>query len=94
MKDQNIKKLCRVVVVFSIIVACISLYIMVNKIGQVDGVLCGPGQYYYTDIPNWRDYFLRDYYYSSTPMWVLIVLFFGWGILMFKFWSWLDRKIK
>lgn len=94
MKDKHIKILGKIIIVFSIVVACISLYIMVNKLGQVDGVICGPGQYYYTDIPNWRDYFLKDYYHSSTPMWFLIVLFFIWGVIMFKFWTWLDRKIK
>lgn len=94
MKEEHIKLLGKIIVIFSIIVAFISLYIMINKIGQVEGVLCGPGQYYYTDIPNWRDYFLRDYYNSPTPMWVLIALFFIWGVLMFKLWTWLDKKIK
>lgn len=94
MKENQLKWLGRIVIVFSIIVACISLYIMVNQIGQVEGVLCGPGQYFYTDIPNWRDYFLRDYYHSSTPMIVLIAIFFIWGWIMFKLWGWLDKNIK
>ena len=63
MKEKYINRLNKVIAVFSIAAACISVYIMVNQIGQVEGVLCGPGQYFYTDIPNWRDYFLRDYYY-------------------------------
>lgn len=94
MKEKYINRLNKVIAAFSIVVACISVYIMVNQIGQVEGVLCGPGQYFYTDIPNWRDYFLRDYYYSPTPTIVLIAIFFAWGILMFKLWAWLDKKIK
>ncbi len=79
-----------VILFLAAIVACV--YIMVNKVGQVEGVECGPGQYYYTDIPNWRDYFLRDYYQSPVPTAVLIVLFFAWGFLMYKLWTWLDKK--
>lgn len=94
MKEKYINRLNKVIAAFSIVVACISVYIMVNQIGQVEGVLCGPGQYFYTDIPNWRGYFLRDYYYSPTPTIVLIAIFFAWGILMFKLWAWLDKKIK
>ncbi|MGN1182838.1 MAG: hypothetical protein ACI4SR_07535 [Faecalibacillus sp.] len=81
------------IVVFLIISVC-TIYIIINHIGQVEGVLCGPGQYYYTDIPNWKDYFLKNYYTSKTPTYILIILFFVWGFIMYKVWCWLDKKIK
>ena len=90
MKKKKINWVSVLTIIFTVIVFSISIYIMVNRIGQVEGVQCGPGQYYYTDIPNWRQYFLKDYYNSPTPMYVLIFLFFAWGILMYKLWCWLD----
>lgn len=81
-------------IVIFIIIGCISLYCMINHCGQVEGINFGPGQYYYTDIPNWRDYFLKDYYNNTTPMAVLIGLFFAWGLVMYKVWVWVDEKIK
>ena len=72
----------------------ISCYMMVNHMGQVPGFDFGPGQYYYTDIPNWQKYFVPDYYDNNVPMWVLIVLFFVWGAIMYRFWTFLESKWK
>lgn len=92
--NKWVKPLCIAAIVIFTITAIWAIYIMKNNIGSVDGVDFGPGQYYYTDIPNWKDYFLVDRYHSKTPMSVLIALFFIWGILMYKAWVWLDKHIK
>ena len=81
-------------VVIFVIAIVVAFYMMVNHMGQVPGLDFGPGQYYYTDIPNWQKYFLPDYYKNTTPMWVLIALFFIWGFLMYRLWGFLDKKLK
>lgn len=92
MKGRKIKWQTIVLISIFLVVCCISTYIMLNGIGMIEGVQCGPGQYYYTDIPNWRDYFLREYYVSPVPTSVLIILFFAWGFFMYKVWAWVDKK--
>ncbi len=69
-----------------------ALYIMGNNMGLIDSLDFGAGAYYYADIPEFKKYVNGDAYTSETPMWVLMVLFFLWGGLMYKFWSWLERK--
>ncbi len=61
--------------------------------GCIDGYNFGCGQYYYTDIPNWQDYFVRLHYYAAHSLWLYIALFFVWGLLMMKLWQWLDKKL-
>lgn len=90
---RAIKIACTIAIVIFLLSVAAAIYIMVHHIGTVEGVLCGPGQYYYTDIPNWKEYFLKDYYQNHIPMGVLIGLFFVWGFLMYKLWGWLDRKL-
>lgn len=65
---------------------------MVNGLGLVDSLDFGAGAYYYADIPGFEKYVNGDAYSSSTPMWVLIVLFLIWGAIMYKAWVWLDKK--
>ena len=91
---RAMKVVCGAAIVIFLAAVAALVYIMVHHLGQVDGVLCGPGQYYYTDIPNWKEYFLKDYYDNKVPIGVLIAIFFAWALLMFKLWGWLDRKLK
>jgi hypothetical protein len=93
-RDKVVKVLTAFSVVCFVLAACCLVYAMYTGAGQIEGLNFGPGQYFYTDIPNWQEYFLVDYYDCKTPMWVLIALFFAWGFLMFKVWGWLDSKVK
>ena len=77
-----------------VIAACVAFYMMVNHMGQVPGLDFGPGQYYYTDIPGWQKYFVPDYYDNHVPMWVLMALFFIGGFLMYRLWTFLEKKWK
>lgn len=71
-----------------------SVYMMAHNMGQVPGIDFGPGQYYYTDIPGWQKYFVPNYYENHVPMWVLIALFFAWGFLMYRLWTFIEKKWK
>lgn len=53
----------------------------------------GSGQYYYTDIPKWQEYFMINHYSDTVSLVILIFLFFLWGFLMYKLWIWVDKKI-
>ncbi|MBQ7429313.1 MAG: hypothetical protein IJV29_07440 [Butyrivibrio sp.] len=80
--------------IISVITVLSAIYIMVNGLGLVDSLDFGAGAYYYADIPGFEKYVNGDAYSSSTPMWVLIVLFLIWGAIMYKAWVWLDKKHK
>ena len=69
------------------------IYIMKNRIGLIDGLNVGSGQYYFTDIPNRKEYFLNDAYKSPVGIPFLTFLFIVWGVLMYKLWTWLDKKL-
>lgn len=69
------------------------LYIMCNHLGLVDSLDFGAGAYYYADIPNFAKLVDGSHYTSETPMSVLIILFLIWGGLMYKLWTFLEKKL-
>lgn len=85
---------CATGILIFVAAVVIAVYMMANNMGQAPGIDFGPGQYYYTDIPGWQKYFLPDHYDNPVPLSVLIVLFFAWGFLMYRLWTYLDRKLK
>lgn len=70
------------------------IYIMVHHLGLVDSLDFGAGAYYYADIPGFKELINNSHYTSETPMWALILLFLAWGALMYRVWTWLERKIS
>ena len=88
--SKKFKILSGVILIASIALAA---YIMINGLGLVDSLDFGAGAYYYADIPGFEKYVNGDAYASSTPMWVLIVLFLIWGAIMYRLWVWLDKKL-
>jgi len=68
-------------------------YIMINHLGLIDSLDFGAGAYYYADIPGFASLVNGEHYTSPVPMWVLIVLFLIWGAIMYKLWTWLDKKL-
>ncbi|MDE3275024.1 MAG: hypothetical protein PUJ80_03255, partial [Verrucomicrobiota bacterium] len=60
--------------------------------GLLPGLDFGPGQYYYTDIPNWERYFSVDGIAADCPAWVYYLVFAIWGWLMYCLWRWIDRR--
>ena len=51
------------------------------------------GAYYYADIPQFAKYVNGEHFKSAFPMWIHIVLFLIWGVLMYRLWIWLDKKL-
>lgn len=86
-------KLTRVLKYVSyLIILLIAGYIMVNHLGLIDSLDFGAGAYFYADIPEFAKYVNAQHYHSSTPMWALIILFLIWGAIMYRLWSWLEKK--
>ena len=96
MKKRSIGKILWTAFISLVSVATIvtTVYIMINGLGLVDSLDFGAGAYYYADIPEFQKYVDAEYYHTSIPMIVYILLFLGWGAIIFKLWGWLEKKIK
>lgn len=91
--DRNILyKAVTIIMVVTVLV--LSVYIMVNKLGLVEGYDFGGGAYYYVDIPEFEKIVNQDGYSAKTPLWVHVALFLSWGWLMWRLWLWIDKKTK
>ena len=91
--DRNILyKAVTIIMVVTVLI--LSVYIMVNKLGLVEGYDFGGGAYYYVDIPEFEKIVNQDGYSAKTPLWVHVALFLSWGWLMWRLWLWIDKKTK
>ena len=91
--DRNILyKAVTIIMVVTVLV--LSVYIMVNRLGLVEGYDFGGGAYYYVDIPEFEKIVNQDGYSAKTPLWVHVALFLSWGWLMWRLWLWIDKKTK
>jgi len=72
----------------------LSVYIVVNNIGLIDSLDFGAGAYYYADIPDFERFVNSNAYESPVSFLLIITLFLAWGFSMYKFWVYLERKIK
>ncbi len=87
------KKIFRIVtVIMAVTVIVMAAYIMINRLGLVEGYDFGGGAYYYVDIPEFEKIVDQDAFLAKTPVWVHVVLFIAWGWLMWRLWLWIDRK--
>ena len=95
-KTKKTKKTRTMLDRVSLIVLALSLaaavYIMANGLGLIDTLDFGAGAYYYADIPEFARFTDGAWYTSPTPMWVLLILFFAWGALMYRLWCRIERK--
>lgn len=69
-----------------------SVYVMVRHLGLIEGLDFGPGQYYYTDIPDWPRYFSSAGVADAPPAWVCYALFAAWGLLAYWLWRAVERR--
>lgn len=90
--DRRKKMMTAVTVAVFVAVVICAVYIAVNRLGVVEGYDFGAGAYYYADIPGYETLINEEVYKASVPVWVHIVLFLAWGWLMYRLWSWIDRK--
>ena len=81
-----------VTVIMAVTVIVMAAYIMINRLGLVEGYDFGGGAYYYVDIPEFEKIVDQDAFKAKTPVWVHVVLFLAWGWLMWRLWLWIDRK--
>ena len=87
------KKIFRIVtVIMAVTVIVMAAYIMINRLGLVEGYDFGGGAYYYVDIPEFEKIVDQDAFKAKTPVWMHVVLFLAWGWLMWRLWLWIDRK--
>ena len=87
---KKIYKVATILVVAATLV--LSVYIMAHKLGLSDSLDFGAGAYYYADIPNFEEIIPDTPVRTGPPLWVYIVLFLGWGYLMYRLWVWIDKK--
>lgn len=78
--------------VLAVAVLLLALWVMVHGMGLVEGLDFGAGAYYYADIPDFDKIVRSDVYDSHLPLWLAILLFLGWGAVMYLLWIWIDRK--
>ena len=88
-KDKIIRTVTAVVAVAVLI--C-SIVIVTLRLGLVEGYDFGAGAYYYADIPGFEKIMNDEAYRTSVPVWVHILLFLGWGWLMYRLWIWIDSR--
>lgn len=69
-----------------------SIVIVTLRLGLVEGYDFGAGAYYYADIPEFEKIMNDEAYRTSVPVWVHILLFLGWGWLMYRLWIWIDSR--
>lgn len=88
-KDKIIRTVTAVVAVAVLI--C-SIVIVTLRLGLVEVYDFGAGAYYYADIPGFEKIMNDEAYRTSVPVWVHILLFLGWGWLMYRLWVWIDSR--
>lgn len=81
-------KITWAVMIAAILVAAV---LIVGHYGLLPGCDFGCGQYYYTDIPGWERIFGGEGVRDGRPLALYLALFFGWGLLMYYLWKWVDR---
>ena len=69
-----------------------SIVIVTLRLSLVEGYDFGAGAYYYADIPGFEKIMNDEAYKTSVPVWVHILLFLGWGWLMYRLWVWIDSR--
>lgn len=92
--EKNNKILPAVTAVVAVAVIICAIVIASRQLGIVEGYDFGAGAYYYADIPGYETLMKEDVYTSKVPRWVHIVLFLGWGWLMWRLWCWIEKRGK
>ena len=88
-KDKIMKAATAIVAVA--VLAC-TIAIITLRLGLVEGYDFGAGAYYYADIPGFEKIINDEAYKTSIPLWVHILLFLGWGWIMYRLWIWIDSR--
>ena len=93
MASERRKRIFRAVTILTVVaVLGCAVYIMICRLGLAAEYDFGAGAYYYADIPGFESVVRDDSYRTEVPLWVHIVLFLGWGWLMYRLWVWIDGR--
>lgn len=85
--------ICNVAAIAVMVVTLVAaIYIMSRRMGLVDELDFGAGAYYYADIPEFERLVDGDAYKTSVPYWVHVLLFLGWGFVVYRLWVWVDSR--
>ncbi len=91
MKKELIYKIVTAVMVVTVLIC--AGYIMVNRLGLIEGYDFGGGAYYYVDIPEFQKILpSEEAFHAKAPIWVHVLLFIAWGWLMWRLFIWVDKK--
>ena len=86
-------KASKVVTILAVVASLVcAFWIMAHRLGLAQEYDFGAGAYYYADIPGFEKIFKDDVYKTSVPYWAHVVLFLGWGWLMYRLWIWIDKR--
>ena len=93
MNPKRRKRIFRAVTILTVVavLGCAG-YIMACRLGLSPDYDFGAGAYYYADIPGFESVVRDDPYKTEVPLWVHVVLFLGWGWLMYRLWVWIDSR--
>ena len=91
MRRSN-KILTAVTVIVAVAAFICAIYIAYRQMGIVEGYDFGAGAYYYADIPGFETLIDEEVYSTQIPIWIHVILFLGWGWLMWRLWCWIDNR--
>lgn len=83
---KRVKTLPALSFVLMISAVAASAWMMKERAGLVDGLDFGPGQYYYTDIPDWAERFARPEADAAVTV-GFIAISLLWGFAMYRLWK-------
>ena len=93
MASERRRKLSKAVTILAVVaVLGCAVWIMARQLGLAPEYDFGAGAYYYADIPGFEKVVRDDVYHTDVPVWVHVVLFLGWGWLMYRLWVWIDKR--
>ena len=89
-KPQRRRPVVAAVVMVAVLAA--ALCIMISGAGLQDSLDFGAGAYYYADIPEFDKYVKDQAFHTDIPYIVYVLLFLGWGALMYLLWCWIEKR--
>lgn len=92
MARRKIRLLTVLTVIVAVATVACAVYIMAHRLGLNPELDFGAGAYYYADIPDFERFAVDDAYKTEVPYWVHVLLFLGWGFLVYRFWVWMDSR--
>ncbi len=78
-------------IVVGVLAVAGAVYIMVRGLGLNPDLDFGAGAYYYADIPDYQKVLNWDVYSAQLPFWVYLLLFLGWGAVVWWLWKRMEK---